>query len=115
MRIHALPGLFLLLFVISPPSAGAQIIESAGSRALGMGGAFVAVGSDSTATWWNPGAIAAGPFIDVALTRSVSDVSSRVPARREALSSFTAAAPMLGFSYYRFRITDIAPSASTAT
>jgi hypothetical protein len=114
MRPRALPALVLLLF-LSPHLAAAQIIESAGSRALGMGGAFVAVAADSSATWWNPGALAAGPFVDAALTRSVTDVSSRIPARHEAVSSDTITAPMLGFSYYRFRITDIAAAGSTAT
>ena len=47
-------------------NAGAQSIETVGERAMGMGGAFVAVADDSSATWWNPGALAAGPFLDVA-------------------------------------------------
>ena len=53
--------LCLPLTAVAAP-AGAQIVESVGSRALGMGGAFVAVASDSTATWWNPAGLAAGPF-----------------------------------------------------
>lgn len=37
-------------------------IESVGERALGMGGAFVAVADDATAVWWNPaGLVAGGP------------------------------------------------------
>ena len=32
-----------------------------------MGGAFVAVADDSTATWWNPAGQAAGAFFDVTL------------------------------------------------
>src|SRR5258705_3041766 len=45
----------------------AQIVESVGNRALGMGGAFVAVATDSSATWWNPAGLAIGPFADVAV------------------------------------------------
>jgi hypothetical protein len=43
--------------------AAAQVtFESAGERALGMGGAFVAVADDATATFWNPaGLVAGGP------------------------------------------------------
>src|SRR6185503_6043469 len=47
-------------------AAGAQAIETVGERAMGMGGAFVAMADDSSATWWNPGGLAAGPFVDIA-------------------------------------------------
>jgi hypothetical protein len=89
--------------------AHAQIIEATGSRALGMGGAFVAVASDSSATWWNPGGIAAGPFVDVALARSVTERSEELPATRDRASWFALATPPAAFSYYRLRITDIQP------
>src|SRR5688572_11971892 len=63
-------GLVLLVISITGSAASsAQTIEEVGTRAQGMGGAFVAVANDSTATWWNPSGIAAGPFIDV--TRGV--------------------------------------------
>ena len=45
-----------------PPVAGAQIYESVGIRAQGMGGAFVAVADDATATWWNPAGLASGAY-----------------------------------------------------
>ena len=49
------PTLFFTLFLIGlPVVASAQFIEAVGVRALGMGGAFVAVANDSSATWWNP-------------------------------------------------------------
>jgi hypothetical protein len=85
----------------------AQIIESVGNRAMGMGGAFVAVASDSTATWWNPAGLATGPFSDVTFARAVTDLKVSVPARRDRVSWFAASAPAVGFSYYRLRITDI--------
>lgn len=43
-----------------PASSRAQPFESVGSRALGMGGAFVAVADDPTAAWWNPAGLASG-------------------------------------------------------
>jgi hypothetical protein len=55
-----------------------------------MGGAFVAVADDSSATWWNPAGLAAGPFLDVALARTAG------------ASWFAAATPPFGVSYYRF-------------
>jgi hypothetical protein len=95
------------------PSAGAQIVESVGSRALGMGGAFVAVATDSTATWWNPAAIAAGPFVDVAVAHAVTDSRGDLAAARNSASWFTVATPPAAFSYYRFRVTNIAGTSPT--
>lgn len=55
--------LFLILsvFVFSPPAtaqeggrAGAFLRAGAGARALGLGGAFVAMANDVTAGYWNP-------------------------------------------------------------
>jgi hypothetical protein len=84
-----------------------------GNRALGMGGAFVAVASDSTATWWNPGGLAAGPFGDVSAGRALTDFKEEIPARRDRMSWFAATTPAIGFSYYRLRITDIRGFGST--
>ena len=74
-----------------------------------MGGAFVAVASDSSATWWNPAGIAAGPFVDIALARSVTERPDALPAARDRTSWFALATPPAAFSYYRLRITDIQP------
>src|ERR1051325_4422678 len=93
----------------------AQIVESVGNRALGMGGAFVAVAADSTATWWNPAGLATGPFSDMSLGRGVTDLDAAVPARRDRVSWFAATSPAVGFSYYRLRITDIRGSGATGT
>src|ERR1019366_2732722 len=58
MRRSLLLGLTLLLL---PGSAMAQqVTESVGSRALGMGGAFVGVADDASATYWNPAGLATG-------------------------------------------------------
>ncbi len=35
-------------------TASAQGFEAVGTRALGMGGAFVAVADDASAVYWNP-------------------------------------------------------------
>src|SRR5205823_9786895 len=88
-------------------NCSAQIVESVGNRALGMGGAFVAVADDSTATWWNPAGLATGPFSDMSLGRAVTDLKGSLPDRRDRVSWFAATAPAVGFSYYRLRITDI--------
>src|ERR1051325_7205104 len=94
------------------PQAFAQIVESVGERALGMGGAFVGVSTDSSATWWNPAALATGPFLDLSLGRLVTAATGSRPVFRDRTSWFAIATPPLGFSYYRFHVTDA--QASTA-
>jgi hypothetical protein len=104
----------LLLSLTS--AASAQVIEGAGSRAPGMGGAFVAVATDSSATWWNPAGMAAGPFLDLAgYWNGLQAGGDRGPAWRSHLSAFSFATPPAGVSYYRFRLTDIRPLTTTAT
>jgi hypothetical protein len=80
---------------------------------MGMGGAFVAVASDSSATWWNPAGLATGPFSDMTTARTATDLTDSVPARRDRVSWFAASVPSFGFSYYRLRITDIRRSGPT--
>jgi hypothetical protein len=96
--------------------AAAQSFESVGTRALGMGGAFVAVANDSTASWWNPAGLATGPFLDVALSRvrGQSD-DDLIPASRTGVWSISLGTPPLGLSYYHLQITDIQADAATAT
>jgi hypothetical protein len=100
-------ALSLLILAFLPAIASAQIVEAVGNRALGMGGAFVAVANDSSATWWNPAGLAAGPFFDVALGGAATDIDGSLPARRERTLWSALATPPLGFSYYRLNITDI--------
>jgi hypothetical protein len=92
--------------------AYAQIYESVGTRAQGMGGAFVAVANDSSATWWNPAGLADGPFLDMALARSSTDTG---PDSRHRASWFALGTPPFGFSYYRLQLTRIARNSPTVT
>jgi len=105
--------LFAALLLSVAVDCSAQIVESVGNRAQGMGGAFVAVAADSTATWWNPAGLATGPFSDASVGRGVTDLDAAVPARRDRVSWFAATSPAVGFSYYRLRITDIREFGST--
>jgi hypothetical protein len=97
------------VLVTNVTPAATQTIESVGSRALGMGGAFVAVATDSSATWWNPAGLAAGPFFDMALARAVTETSGTLPAHRDTAFWFALGTPPFGISYYRLRITEIQP------
>jgi len=111
---HSLLLCAVALVTTATPSA-AQVVEAVGSRALGMGGAFVAVASDSSATWWNPAGLATGPFVDVALGRAVTELRGGPPAHRDTATWFALATPPFGVSYFRLKLTDIRPVDSTVT
>jgi hypothetical protein len=106
---HILPILLSALAV--PAHVSAQILEATGSRALGMGGAFVAVANDASATWWNPGGLADGPFLDMSLSRAVTGAGDA--GRRDRVAGFAIGTPPFGLSYYRLRLTEIRPSDPT--
>jgi hypothetical protein len=73
-----------------------------------MGGAFVAIANDASATWWNPAGLAPGPFADLAFGWASADIESGLPARRERAAWFAVATPPLGLSYYRVKALNIA-------
>jgi hypothetical protein len=105
-------SVLLAALVLGVPRASAQAIESVGARALGMGGAFVAVANDSSATWWNPAGLAAGPFVDVTLGTALAGAGDE-PGRARTWA-VAVATPALGASYYRLRITHIDSLGPTA-
>ena len=91
--------LALVALAITERQAFAQIVEAVGSRALGMGGAFVAVANDGTATWWNPGGLAAGPFADISLLAfATTDSSRQIPARQDRVTWFAVGTTPFGLS-----------------
>jgi hypothetical protein len=105
-------GTFGLLLAFGNPAA-AQSFESVGVRALGMGGAFVAVANDSSATWWNPAGLATGPFLDLAVARGSGTTDAGLPASRTGVWSWSLSTPPLGVSYYRLKITEIRAAPAT--
>ena len=110
MSFYRLVSLSAFTIALSVPAlASAQVVETVGTRALGMGGAFVAVASDSSAVWWNPAGLASGPFFDMAIGQIREEAADALPAGRHRATGFSAAIPPIGFSYYRFRLTDIQP------
>jgi hypothetical protein len=94
--------------VLGPPPAGAQTYEAVGVRALGMGGAFVAVADDATAVWWNPAGLATGAYLNGLI--EYGDPNEGGPTR-----GFAIAFPALGLSYYRLTVSEIQPIDPTAT
>src|SRR5258707_12667583 len=92
------------VLVVSAAPARAQVYESVGTRAQGMGGAFVAVADDATATWWNPAGLASGAYFSSIIERGALDEPGKPsisgPGRRDEASGFALALPSLGLSYY---------------
>jgi hypothetical protein len=90
--------------------AAAQAFEDVGTRAQGMGGAFVAVADDATATWWNPAGLAGGAFFSTILERAQwrapADTPDAGPATQVRPYGFALGYPALGLSYYRFRLSE---------
>ena len=95
------------LGVLLSATVSAQTLESVGPRAQGMGGAFVAVASDATASWWNPAGLAAGPFFDAVLAFDQAEPSL---SQRDTASVFAIGTPPLGISRYRTTVSSAAPS-----
>jgi hypothetical protein len=99
---------FFLSCVTFVSPAEAQLYESVGIRAQGMGGAFVAVADDATSTWWNPAGLAVGPFFSgIVEHRSGQGTSD------ESTLGVAFAVPSLGLSYYRLLIGRMSPPAPT--
>ena len=103
----AAPLLATILLVIALPAAApAQPFEVIGTRAQGMGGAFVGVADDASAVYWNPAGLAAGAYFSLMLdgTRAEAAPDSGNAGSRSgwivALSM-----PALGISYYRLETT----------
>jgi len=90
MRTIAVFALFLPLTL--PLSLNAQTFGGIGTRAEGMGGAFVAVADDASAVYWNPAGIATGATFDL-----------QVSAGRGSTVFVGAALPVLAASFYRTR------------
>jgi hypothetical protein len=105
----------VLFFICADPSpAPAQVVEAVGVRALGLAGAFVALADDSTATWWNPAGLAAGPVVDLGLGWTSADTKGGFPAREGEGSWFAIGVKPFGIGYYRLQITNIPTAPDSA-
>ena len=97
--------------------ATAQTFEDVGVRAQGMAGAYVAIADDATASWWNPAGLATGAYVSSVVERSERkaprDPLPAGPGQETTSGNFAVAFPALGLSYYRLRISEIAPPAGS--
>jgi hypothetical protein len=105
-----------VVVVVCAAPAAAQMWELVGTRAQGMGGAFVAVADDATATWWNPAGLATGATLsivwDMADNLAPADARPEGPASLGETMGFALTTPALGFSSYRLRISEMQPLSS---
>ncbi len=119
MRIckHACVALALGLLPGVAPEVSAQSFDNVGVRAQGMSGAFVALADDATASWWNPAGLATGAYLTAVIERARTtepvNPTAEGPARRTTSSTVALAFPALGISYYRLRLSEIEPPATT--
>jgi hypothetical protein len=97
-----------LVIGASASTASAQhVFESVGERALGMGGAFVAVADDATAVHWNPAGLVSGPSAGMTIGwhrfqfGNHKDEVQPGPVRRRASLTSLGTWP-LGLAYGRF-------------
>jgi hypothetical protein len=99
----------MLVGGLGAPASGQPTFETAGERALGMGGAFVAVADDASSSHWNPAGLATGgpAGMTVGWFRSGhgrDDDPSRPGARRLRGTYTSLGTWPLGISYGTFRM-----------
>jgi hypothetical protein len=101
-RIRVLAAAVLCLL---PAGTNAQNFAAAGTRAAGMGGAFVGVADDATAIYWNPAALAAGSFFSLVIDSGNAQATPADLAAGTDGSSFIIGltTPALGLGYYRLQ------------
>lgn len=109
--MRSIPLAVLFVLWCSPLVLG-QTYESLGTRALGMGGAFVAVADDATAAYWNPAGLSTGQFFSL-VGDSTSTKRRRRPGAPDTPVSngggtiVALSTNEIAFSYYRLHINHI--------
>jgi hypothetical protein len=110
-RLPSLAGLLVAVSAMglfSPEPAGAQAFEALGTRAQGLGGAFVAVADDATAVYWNPAGLASGPFFSLVVDYGSLERGADAEGRQAGGAAFQDGSTVIalatlpvGVSYYR--------------
>ena len=94
---------FFALFLVLPAVVGAQTFGGVGTRAEGMGGAFVAVADDASAVYWNPAGLATGATFDFQISGGLTPVPvwGSDPGDTRSALFVGATMPVLGLNFYR--------------
>jgi hypothetical protein len=107
-------GLFFALVLTFSGQGSAQSGESVGTRAQGMGGAFVGVADDASAVYWNPAGLAAGAYFSLVLdgnsAKAAPDGLNLAGNRSTWLLALST--PAVGLSYYRLHTATVTSSTS---
>lgn len=113
-RLLTRAGLALIIAVhVASGPASAQSFEVLGTRAAGMGGAFVAVADDATAVYWNPAGLAlGGSYFGLVLDNNLGQAEPEDigHAGRQSASIIALTAMPVGLSYYRLTATTVTPT-----
>jgi hypothetical protein len=98
-------AVFALLLLLLPTTAQPQSFAALGTRAAGMGGAFVGVADDASAIYWNPAGLAGGAYFSLVLDGATSEMTPDDLATGGDASSFMLglAMPAVGLGYYRLQ------------
>jgi hypothetical protein len=114
-RIAVAAILIGLGFGLPPQPASAQTFESVGTRAAGMGGAFVAVADDASAVYWNPAGLAlGGAFFSMVIDNNLgkADPEETPYAGKQSGTLIAMTTLPLGLSYYRQSATRLSSPAA---
>jgi hypothetical protein len=106
-----------LLALLTPSASLAQEFAAVGTRAAGLGGAFVGVADDATAIYWNPAGLAAGSYFSLVLDRTGAEAIPDGSQRGSEKSSYFIglAMPALGLGYYRLQAATVRQAPSLLT
>ena len=108
--VRVLAGVAVLLGW-SAASVHAQVFETVGARALGMGGAFVAVADDATANYWNPAGLSKVSFSGLVDVQRTETRFGADPTRRQGASHHTSFVSFgtnsFGLTYYRIQMRQV--------
>ena len=112
MRRPVLAFFFMAMVVGLPLDAVAQSTESVGTRAQGMGGAFVGVADDASAVYWNPAGLAGGAYFSLVLDGNTAESVPEGEPEGANRSAWLLALsmPALGLSYARLQTTTVRPA-----
>jgi hypothetical protein len=110
-KMRLIVGVAMLCIGALPKPTLGQTFDAAGSRAAGMGGAFVGVADDATAIYWNPAGLATGSFFSLVLDGGTGEAVPEASRRGHKQSSYFLGltTPALGLGYYRLRSAIAAP------
>ena len=112
-EMRRLAGIAVLALLL-PADSLAQSFETLGTRASGMGGAFVAVADDASAVYWNPAGLAlGGSYFSLVIdaNQGEAETDHAGPAGRRSGGIIALSTLPLGLSYYRLSASRVSPTA----